>query len=307
MAFVAVLAAAAAVTAVRSADQEIVVPLHLVRYTDGSTQLGIDVTFGTKTQRLLFDTGSTGLRILANALSADAFKRTGRSLTYGYGSGMQVEGEEANAALSIGAAHGTNVPIQVVDRVVCNPIQLTDCPKDLVAASDFAGPYPGIMGVYVRSPQLDCCDSPLYNLEGKVGRHFIVHANFDAPALILNPDTTTMKPFSIVDFEAFGAPRGCIRIYESEIETCGPVIFDTGSPMLLVTTTGVVPALPWTHATVRIGGWTHDFTVGATEVGKVPLYVLHSETARIVLGLPAMQQFDVFYDLDARRVGVVTR
>jgi hypothetical protein len=35
--------------------------------------------------------------------------------------------------------------------------------------------------------------------------------------------------------------------------------------------------------------------------------VIHSDVVRIVLGLPAMQQFDVYSDLDARRVGVVTR
>lgn len=303
----AILASAAAVSAVRGAGQEIVVPLHVVRYSDGATQLGIDVAIGSKTQRLLFDTGSTGLRILASAIPSDAFRRTGRPEKYAYGSGMEVQGEEADASVSIGSAQGTNVPIQVVDRVACSSVQLSQCPKDLVDAMQFAGPYPGILGVYIRSPQLECCDSPLYNLEGKVGRRFIVHANFEAPALILNPTASTMKAFSVVDFEAFGAPRGCIRIYESGHETCGPVIFDTGSPMILVTTTGTVPGQPYTHAAVRIGSWTHDFTIGQFGSTGVPLYVVHSDVVRIVLGLPAMQQFDVYYDLDARRVGVVTR
>ena len=101
--------------------------------------------------------------------------------------------------------------------------------------------------------------------------------------------------------------RGCIRIYDTGLETCGPVIFDTGTPQLLVTTTGMVPPRPWSHATLRIGAWTHDFLIGAPGSAGVPFSVRRSDVIRIVVGLSAMQQFDVYYDLERRRVGVVTR
>ena len=87
----------------------------------------------------------------------------------------------------------------------------------------------------------------------------------------------------------------------------GPVIFDTGTPQLLVTTTGMVPPRPWSHATLRIGAWTHDFLIGAPGSAGVPFSVRRSDVIRIVVGLSAMQQFDVYYDLERRRVGVVTR
>lgn len=285
----------------------IVIPLSADHGSGGEPRLGIDVTVGSTTKRVLFDTGSTGLRMLAKELPDDAYKRTGRLAKYEFGFGVEVRGEEATATIGIGAARANNVPLQIVDEFGCGPEIRGDCPAQTLGMETFSG-YAGIFGAYIRPPLLKgCCDSPFFNLDGKIGHRFIVHANFDGPTVTLNPDAATQRTFSIVDFEAFGAPRGCIRVYESAHETCGPVIFDTGTPPLLITTTGTVPPQPWTHATLRIGTWTHDFKIGPLSRGGVPLSVHRSDVVRIVVGLMAMQEFDVYYDLDRRQVGVVTR
>ena len=193
LAFAAALALSS--SAGRAADQgPIVVPLYPTRYSDGATQLGIDVTIGSKTRRLLFDTGLSGLRVLASALPDDAYKRTGREAKASYGSGIEVQGEEADAAVAVGAAHGANVPFEVIDRLACSPHLITDCPKELIESKEFAGIYPGIFGAYLQAPLQGCCASALYFLDGKLGRRFIVHANFAGPTLTLNPDPATMRP-----------------------------------------------------------------------------------------------------------------
>lgn len=287
-----------------SAPGPIVIPLHAEAGKEGEPRLGIDVTLGSSTQRVMFDTGSTGLRIENKALPAEAYRRTGRSAKADYGFGFEVRGEEASAAVTMGAAHATNMPFQVIDEFGCSPA-VRDCPVDEVEPSLFSGIYSGIFGAYFTPTRGGCCASPLALLDGGIGRRYIVHAAFDAPTLTLNPDERMVNTFSVVDFAAFGAPRGCIRIYQTGQETCGPVIFDTGTPQLLVTTTGMIPQRPWTHAMLRIGAWTYDFPIGSGP-GGVPLSVRRTDVIRIVVGLTAMQDFDVYYDLDRLRVGVIT-
>ena len=284
----------------------IVVPLHADVGKDGEPRLGIDVTIGSSTQRVLFDTGSTGLRVLAKALPADAFHRTGRSVKADFGFGVEVRGEEASAPVGIGAARASALPFQVIDEFGCAP-QIRDCPQNAAEPSLLSGIYTGIFGAYFKDVGKDCCVAPFGALDGGIGRRYIVHARFDAPTVTLNPDPVTLASFSVVDYEAFGAPRGCLRIYASGTETCGPVIFDTGTPQLLVTTMGIVPPAPWTHATLRIGAWTHDFQIGSPMSGGVPLSVHRDEYLRIVVGLMALQDFDVYYDVDHHRVGIVNR
>jgi len=285
----------------------IVVPLHAEMGSSGEARLGIDVTIGSSIQRLLFDTGSTGLRVLGKGLPSDAYHRTGRSVKADFGFGAELRGEEASAAISIGATHANNVPFQIIDELGCSP-DVRDCPDNSAMPTLFSGIYSGIFGGYIsESNQKGCCASALMALDGGLGRRYILHAAFDAPTITFNPDDRAVTMFSVVDFAAFGAPRGCIRVYGAGQETCGPVIFDTGTPQLLITTTGMIPSAPWTHATLKIGTWTHDFLLGGSGSGGVPFSVHRTDVIRIVVGLTAMQQFDVYYDLEHRRVGVIDR
>jgi hypothetical protein len=310
----AVLAGAVATAAlvfasvtVRGADQgPVVIPLHVDRGTGGERRLGIDVTVGSKTQRYLLDTGSTGLRVLASSLPDDAYRRTGRSERYGYGTGVELNGEQATAAIGIGSEHGSNESIQIVDRLACTP-EYPDCrAKTTQQAEMFGQLYPGIFGALPLPPgQPTCCDVPFGGLDGRVGRTFIVHADFDEPTVTLNPDATMKSAFTVIPIGPLLGPRGCIRIYDVGQETCGPVLFDTGGNQILIMTTGVVPAKPWTHALLRIGSWTHDFDLGLrASGGRIGVSFKRYAEMRIVVGLSALQDLDLYYDLDARNIGL---
>jgi hypothetical protein len=205
--------------------------------------------------------------------------------------------------MTIGSVHG-NVPMQVVDKLDCSP-DVPNCPdQDAFQLEMFGELYPGILGAYPRPPALEgCCDNPLGALDGRIGRTFILHANFDAPAVTLDPAPATVAGFTIVSISALGAPRGCIRVYEVQHETCGPVLFDTGSGAIFVETMGTVPGPPWTHALLRLGSWSHDFSLGP-RAPNVPISIRRGDATRIVIGLAALQTFDVYFDLDGRRIGM---
>ena len=294
----------ASIAPARGADQgPVVIPLHVDRGQYGETRLSIDVTLGTKTQRLMLDTGSTGLRVLATALPTGSYRRTGREVDYDYGSGTVLRGEEAVASTTIGPVHG-NVPLEVVDKIACGQ-EVPNCPdQDQFQLEMFGGSYPGVLGVYPRPPAMEgCCDNPLGALDNRVGRTFVLHAALDAPTLTLDPSPAAPAGFTLVAIGALGAPQGCITVFGLGSQTCGPVVFDTGSSTIFVQTLGTVPGPPWRHALLRIGSWTHDFTIGP-HPPDVKISIRRGEEQRIVIGLAALEKLDLYFDLDGHRIGL---
>jgi hypothetical protein len=304
LAIVLSMAAGVSITPARGADQTpVIIPLHVDRGQYGETRLSIDVTLATKTQRLMLDTGSTGLRVIATALPTGSYRRTGHEVDYDYGSGTVLKGEEAIASMTIGAVHG-NVPLEVVDKIACSQ-EVPNCPdQDQFQLEMFGGSYPGVLGVYPRPPAMEgCCDNPLGALENQIGRSFVLHAAFDAPTLTLSPAPATIAGFTLVAIGALGAPQGCITVYGLGSQTCGPVIFDTGSSSIFVQTLGIVPGAPWTHALLRIGSWTRDFTIGP-HPPDVKISIRRGEEQRIVIGIAALEKLDLYFDVDGRRIGL---
>jgi len=304
----AVLVGAVAAPAT-SAGAPVVVPLFVERGPHGDPRLGIDVAIGERTARVLLDTGSAGLRVLASRAGAAA-RRTGRAAAGGYGSGLALHGEEATTPLAIGAARGDAVPIELVDSFDCLPEQ-PNCPAANGGTPEMFGVlFPGILGVSaVDPPGGRCCANPLPALAGGVGQSYVVHANFANPALILNPDAATTGRFTMVDAARGTSPHGCIRITGAEPnEVCGEVLFDTGTPPCVVTTTGIghegaFP--PRTPVTITLGAWSHTFEVGPGT--PLRLNVRRGTTNRIVVGLAMLQDFDVYYDLAGSRIGLSQR
>jgi hypothetical protein len=295
----------AAAAAGSPAGTPIVVPLYVEHGPRGEPRLGIDVAFADRTVRVLLDTGSAGLRVLASQAGASP-RRTGREAAGGYGSGLSLHGEEATAALTIGSAHGDAIPIELVDSFGCLPEQ-PNCPAANGGTPEMFGAlFPGILGVSaIDPPGGRCCANPLPTLAGGV-RSYIVHSNFAHPALILNPDAATANGFTMVDAARGTSPRGCIRITGAEpSEVCGEVLFDTGTPPCVVTTTGTGhdgPFPPHTPVTISVGAWSHTFAVGPGT--PLRLNVRRGAYNRIVIGLAMLQDFDVYYDIAGSRIGL---
>ncbi|MGZ3497333.1 MAG: hypothetical protein ACXWNZ_05605 [Vulcanimicrobiaceae bacterium] len=283
--------------------------MHVTRGVFGEPRLGIDVTIGGTSIRVLFDTGSAGLRVVASAVSSNSTRRTGVPAGGGYGTGLILQGEEATATLAIGDAHTDgDAGVELVNGFSCSA-QRPECPAANGGTPEMFGRlFPGILGAGNIEPALGrCCDNPLKAFEDGVGRTYIVHSNFAAPTLTLNPDSAEKSAFTMVDVGVMATPpSGCFTISDTKI--CGDVIFDTGTPQLVVTTNGALPTGPTrgTSMTLAIGRWSHEYALGAGSP-PVRLVMQRGMTNRTVVGLAALQDIDVLYDLDAGRIGLLNR
>jgi hypothetical protein len=293
------------------AEGPIVVPLHVEHGQFGEDRLGIDVSIGGAVVRVLFDTGSVGLRLRADALPAAAAHRTGRSAGGTFANGLILRGEEATANVAIGDSHdAADLNIELVDNYTCAFVSpfcssTADAPPEM-----FGGLFPGILGVRNEViPDGTCCANPLPELARAVGRRFVVHAKLDNPTLTLDPDPASVAAFTLIDVPTGTVPRGCIRIgAEPSGTVCGDVVFDTGSPQIIATTTtGETLPLPPARSAVSltIGTWSHAIVVGGPD--HVQVSVMRARSDRIVVGLAELQSVDVYYDLDAGRIGLLSR
>ena len=288
-----------------SGEGSIVVPLHVERGPWGDVHLGIDVTVDDTTSRVLLSTATMGLHILA-ARVGSAARRTGQDAATVYSNGLSLHGAEAKTTLRIGTAHADDVPIALVDSYDCSP-ERPHCPAANLATPEMFGTlFPGILGIGLMAPTPSrCCGNPLPSLAGGVGRSYIVRANFAGPTLTLNPDAATVTRFTMVE-ALQDWTWGCISIEGAQPnQVCGGVMFDTSSPQMHVTTTGVGhPGVFPNHTpvTLRVGDFSHAFDIGP-ETPRHLIIQRGSQNA-IVVGLAYMQDLDLYYDFATNRIGL---
>lgn len=129
----------------------------------------VTVAIGGVPLLLLLDTGSTGIRVAAGKIPAKSVKVTGAAAAYGYGSGIQLHGDQADADVAIGDFHTGPLPIELVRSTDCFADK-PECPAAHgVKPAMFGGVLDGIMGV---SPEeISGLVNPLWTLRDAAGRH----------------------------------------------------------------------------------------------------------------------------------------
>ncbi|HEV3087049.1 MAG TPA: hypothetical protein VGX96_07450 [Candidatus Elarobacter sp.] len=282
-------------------------PLYVEKGPSGEPRLGIDVTIGARTLRLMFSTGTTGVHVLAKALPPGSAERTRVPGATVFDGGLLLHAEQARAPIRFPGAEGV-VPILIglVDAVDCVPSQPNCAAAKGGTPEMFGGLFPGVLGAAdIYLPNLECCQNP-FNSFGFYNQRYVVHANFRNPSVMLDPDERTKKAFSMLGVVSALTPLGCLRIAGRVTnEVCGEIFFDTGKPGLEVETSGPVapaPLPPGTTATLTVNTWSHTYAVG----GKtgLPLLVRDGGSNRIVVGLAALQSVDMLYDLRAEDIGL---
>ena len=278
----------------------LVVPLHIVQGTHGEPRLGLDVTIGSDPIRVMVDTGSPGLRLLSRVLHPNSATRTGRSAAGGYASTLQLQGEEASAQLTIGAARGDRVPLELVDSYHFADNGPQGTPEM------FGGAFPGIIGIGMQTtPRGTCCTSPLPALADGLGMRYVVRAAFSGPQLILNPDDATAQTFTMADIGPGGWPQGCVTIDGMlAYDLCGEVLFDTGAFGVTVLTNGADAPAGFASrgavAHLRVGDWNHDFTAGR----GIRINVRPGAFTGIIVGLDALQRIDLLFNFNNHQLGL---
>jgi len=288
----------------------IVVPLHLEHSRYRVPYLGLDVTIGSATKRLEVDTGSPGLRVLKNALPLDAVGPSGYTATGDYGNGFTLRGPVVLATLGIGGVRSDHpVQIQAIDSVTCATWQPKCSAANGGVPDEFGRLFAGVAGLMPTNATPDqCCVNPLFDLTGRVGRAYILRADFAKPSLTLNPDAATIAKFSTVAVSLTAAswPDGCVTIKEVQLRVCGQVMIDTGlQDMIIQDPSPVIQTIfpGGTIAALSIGSWKHNFTSGGQGDERYTIFSQRGEQKRIILGLAALQDFDIYFDLEHGRLG----
>lgn len=126
---------------------------------------------GSKPFRVLFDTGSTGLRVGAPMVGSNV-RRTGIKRVYSYGSGTVFEGELAYAPVSVGPIPTTtSVPIMIVENEHCLASK-PHCPGNVGLSGQMARRRYGTMGVGFNTG--NGIPSPLVYLPSPLNAGFVV-------------------------------------------------------------------------------------------------------------------------------------
>lgn len=305
---------AGATVGTSSADQPpIVVPLHLEHSRYREPYLGLDVTIGSATKRLEVDTASPGLRVLKSAVPADSLGLTGYNATADYGNGFTLQGKVVTADLTLGGVRSEHsVQVQAVEKVTC----ASWFPKCSAAnggiPDEFGRLFSGVIGLVLTPATPDaCCANPLFELTGHVGRAYIVHANFEKPTLTLNPDAATIAKFTTltVPILATSWPQGCISVKEVQLQVCGEIVIDTGLQETVIQdpSPSIQTLFPGgTIASLSIGAWKHNLVSGGQGDERYTIFSQRGDRKRIVLGLGALQDVDVYFDLEHGRLGFLS-
>ena len=223
-----------------AAEQRAVIPLHARPGPSGFANIMTVAVGGGAPANVLFDTGSNGLRIRAEALGPDV-RLTDIPITYSYTSGNVLKGVLGYARVAFpgstpAIATPREIAIQVVQSVSCKPDK-PECPG-------WPKSQAGVLGAaYNPTPIFN----PLAQLEGRLADGFIVVADDLArpglaPHVIVGPDQSDLAGFSFAPFDAWtggGQPDGLRAWNTKSVRTCfsvdnGPegchgTVFDTGA------------------------------------------------------------------------------
>jgi hypothetical protein len=309
--------------------QRVEVPIKQVTLPDGEPRYAVRIRVGRTEIEAGLDTGSTGLRILPGTLApGDAVSTAERESTR-YGSGAQLDGVVAKAAVDIGGLKG-DARFELVDKVGCAR-QMTNCPAARVAQADYgimgdglagAG-FKAILGVGLKTVRID---NPLRTVGAN---RFIVDLPRDETEtgrLILNPAAADLDGFRKVPAYPLSAEQtqlhadtvtGCLVPKAGGAKICGALTFDTGAPGIRVVSPDPLGVAwpPGTEASivlddgaggvaatqdVAIGSRTQSANLTFKEMPNLPKTVIRAGTAPYLV-------YSVFYDLDQGGLAVRAR
>ena len=206
-----------------ASDESADIPLHM-DFDSQTASVAVSVGGGAQTQVLL-DTGSNGLRLNSTSVGPDVTV-SDITITYGYGSGLQLEGRLAYASVTFteavtpdGAALTTAAPIAIQYVTHCNGS------TDLTACHWPTGTT-GIMGVGYENLGTGANDlpfNPLAQLPGNFASGFIVQGWNTADAVLtvgLTAENTAGFIFEPLDPSTSSSPPAGTKAWNTTVATC---------------------------------------------------------------------------------------
>ncbi|GAB3735210.1 hypothetical protein [Spirosoma lituiforme] len=281
---------------------------------------------------LIFDTGSSGLRILKGALKGANVKLDAKRLTYGYGSAISttyIKGQEASGTISVGGLSSDGLlTMMLIDTITHSSSNLVTPTMDSVALKKVFNGLSGVFGVGMRHGPRSDIASPLAQLPGNHS-YLIYFPRYGqlAGKLVVNPTASDLTGFTFFSL-APGPnlmPNGLNSWIDNRLNGIlvvdgrliqATAILDTGNPI----TQAFVPNLAsygklakGTVVTLGIGlpGQTTPlvdttFQVTRQIAGRDRIVTNAStpEKAYLAFGTNFFFMFDVYYDQEGGRIGI---
>jgi hypothetical protein len=240
-----------------------------------------------------FDTGSSGLRVFADADlkapdSGVQCSQTPTSVTYGNPARITFSGVVCYARLHFeGFSTPSTVPIAYLTSATC-PITNPDCkipdlhsPKAMNGYGIFGAALTGITSGAGSVP------NPILVLPGRRGSTYSIMLTHGGGTLVLGSEEPQVSAeFRLMQGtlpgERYALPRTCLFVDERPIVACMSISFDTGN------------GVPWIHATNLAGVPQQDgFVVPGTRLGFGPQGAARAATS-VVAGTSVEDKIKVF-------------
>jgi hypothetical protein len=245
-----------------------VVPISQSLLPNGDIRYSVPVRVGNSVSlQALLDTGSTGLRVMRNALFNTSYTDTGFASFYEFGGGDKLTGTIGTAVVTVGGvATDDAVPFEVVSQAGCAEFRPA-CSASMVAAQDYGiggdgisgQGFQAILGVsLVTEGGASYTANPLTHIGARKWIIELPEPGQSADgSLILNPGAADLQGFQM--FSLTPAPSvgvgldagwvdslaGCLNDGTNGQNICGPAILDTGSPGVIADIAGGTTAPLW--------------------------------------------------------------
>jgi hypothetical protein len=233
------------------AMERIEVPIKQTVLSDGEIRYSVLVIIGASNAiDAMLDTGSSGLRILADTIPASAYSISDQASVYGYGSGVRLNGVIANAVVTIGGASSqAPIPFQLVRSVDCFPNK-PHCPASRISPEDYRiggnglprQGFRAIIGINTGAGAGADAVNPI----GLLGTHsWIVvlprPGDKNPGTLVINPGPNDRSGYVNLPTDAIlrslpaaggfhDAVSACLAFEATHKRICGPTLLDTGAP-----------------------------------------------------------------------------
>lgn len=286
------------------------------------TQIGnarrysVMITINGEPVEAALDTGSVGLRILANAFPTGG-KATSRRTSIGFNLGVILEGQVVRTQVSYAGLPDADVNVQRVDAIGCRA-GVAGCEASIGDPNAYRimgegtpdQGFSAIIGIGLRSDPLG------HPLEQAGVSRWIVELPRTASEtgrLILNPTDTEVADYQRIPFLAGrNEVSGCL--VAAPVKACGPAMVDTGAPG--ITLFGFADAdvpPPGTVATITLGKGADGISM-PIEVGRRDQAAMvrlrpprPDAKASLSFGIAPFLRWSILYDAKARALGVADR
>jgi hypothetical protein len=310
------------------AQTRVAVPISQTVLPDGDIRYSVPVRVGNSVAvDALLDTGSTGLRIMRNAIFRDSYTDTRFLSVSAFSAGDKLTGTVGTAIMNIGGlATDSPLPFEIVDSESCASFR-PNCGAANASPGDYGiggDGIPGqgfqaILGAGLRDAQ--GAENPLEHFGAKQWIIDLPEPGQGASgSLILNPDWQDLQGFTMFPLASEGGGvwhdpgfsdtlPSCLDDSTTGTKICGQAILDTGAPGIIAFQDGP-PGPLWTpgdQAALVFGSLDEKFAVDA-KPGTGLLREPKSDAGiDMVAGVVPFFAFDVFYDAAAGRIGLRPR